>query len=416
MPDSAPSWLETMRGLDGIKFSPGDGHPNPKIQDWLRFIGTTFPNMVPYCNEDINSDYFSWCGATVGYCMAKAGIAPVFGDNDNSRFLLAVAWLGWGTSVTAPQQGDVLVFDFGHGDHHVTLFEKDNGDGTYSCHGGNQSHEVNQTNFHKSNIMGIRRPILTAGAQQQPVAVVAADTLAPGAVGRAVTALQTALLAKGFDPGGIDGEFGSLTSAAISGFQRAQNLPVTGIADPATLKILALSADGGQQPNVSQEEPTMQVQDLLTTLVNALVTKQQGSIPAPTPPATQGPVDISGILQVAIAALAGKPLPGLPVIGAVPGTVITTTAPPVLSTIDQIFGGQALVGKKSIIAVIAYAILAVFQAHGDIGTAMGATATPTGEILTTLIGGFGALGGLSKIDRLTQVLNLVANQTTPPQL
>jgi len=41
-----------------------------------------------------------------------------------------------GTPVTAPQLGDVIVFDFGGGDHHVTLFEKDNGDGTWSCHRG----------------------------------------------------------------------------------------------------------------------------------------------------------------------------------------------------------------------------------------------------------------------------------------
>jgi hypothetical protein len=34
--------------------------------------------------------------------------------------------------VTAPEAGDVLVFDFGGGDHHVTLFETDNGDGTWT--------------------------------------------------------------------------------------------------------------------------------------------------------------------------------------------------------------------------------------------------------------------------------------------
>jgi uncharacterized protein (TIGR02594 family) len=412
MPDPGPNWLETMRGFDGTKWAPDDGKPNPTIQTWLRFVATAYPNMASYLNADINLDYFSWCGATVGYCMAKAGIAPVFGDTDTSRFLFAAAWLGWGSSVTTPQPGDVLVFDFGHGDHHVTLFEKDNGNGTYSCHGGNQSHEVNAINFPKSKIMGIRRPNVSAGTQQQQVAVVPADTLAPGAVGHGVTALQSALAAKGFDPGGIDGEFGPLTSAAVSGFQRAQNLQVTGIADPVTLKTLGLSADSGQQPNVPQEEPTMQL-DLLKTLVDALITKQ-GTAPVPTTPATseQGAVDISQILQLAIAALAGKPLPGLPAVGAGPGTVAGTTAPQVLSTIDQIFGGQALAGKKSIIAVVAYAILAIFQAHGDIGTAMGATATPTGEILTTLIGGFGALGGLAKIDRLTQVLGLVAGQST----
>jgi uncharacterized protein (TIGR02594 family) len=412
MPDSVPIWLETMRGLDNTKWAPSDGQPNPKIQDWLRFISTSYPNMASYCNAVINDEYFSWCGLTVGYCMAKAGIPPVFGDGETSRFLYAAAWLGWGTPVTAaPQQGDVLVFDFGGGDHHVSLFEKDNGDGTYSCHGGNQSHEVNQTNFRKGRLMGVRRPSVGAAVQQ-----VAADTLAPGSVGRAVTALQSALAAKGFDPGGIDGEYGPLTSAAVSSFQQAQKLPVTGIADPAMLKILGLSTDGGPPTDVVTGEPTMQLQDLLKTLVDALITKQQGAMPTPTPsiaPA-QGPVDITQVLQIAIAALAGKPLPAGVSTGTTTGTT-TVTSPPVLSTIDQLLGGQALAGKKTMLAVIAYVILAILQAAGVAGTATGPTATPAGEILTTLIGSFGALGGLAKIDRLTQMLGLIANQATPPQ-
>jgi uncharacterized protein (TIGR02594 family) len=409
MPDPTP-WLTTMRGLDGTKWAPADGVPNPTIQGWLRFISSTYPNMASYCNAVINDDYFSWCGLTVGYCMAKAGIAPVFGDGDTSRFLYAAAWLGWGSPVTAsPQPGDVLVFDFGGGDHHVSPFEKDNNDGTYSCHGGNQSHEVNQTNFRKGRLMGVRRPSVGAAVQQ-----VAADTLSPGSVGRVVTALQSALAAKGFDPGGIDGEFGPLTSAAVSSFQRAQNLPVTGIADPAMLKILGLSTDGGPPTDVVTGEPTMQLQDLLKTLVDALITKQQRAVPTPTPsiaPA-QGPVDITQVLQIAIAALAGKPLPSRVLPGTTTGTT-TVTSPPVLSIIDQLLGGQALAGKKTMLAVIAYVILAILQAAGVAGTATGPTATPAGEILTTLIGSFGALGGLAKIDRLTQMLGLIANQATP---
>jgi hypothetical protein len=90
MPDSGPKWLAFVGGLDKTKWAPGDG-PNPTIQSWLRFVATSYPNMAAYCNSVINEDYFSWCGLTVGYCMAKAGIAPVFGDIDTSRFLFATA-------------------------------------------------------------------------------------------------------------------------------------------------------------------------------------------------------------------------------------------------------------------------------------------------------------------------------------
>jgi len=148
-----------MQSLDGTKWAPHQG-TNPIIQSWIKFIGTTFPAMQPYCNSVVNQEYFSWCGLTVGFCMAKAGLAPVFGATDVTKFLFAEAWLNWGTPVTSPQPGDVLIFDFGGGDHHVTLFEQDNGDGTWSCHGGNQSHQVMSQDYQKSRVMdmGIRQP------------------------------------------------------------------------------------------------------------------------------------------------------------------------------------------------------------------------------------------------------------------
>jgi Putative peptidoglycan binding domain len=408
MADSVPNWLVVMRELDGTKWAPGDG-PNETIQSWLNFIATTYPNTASYCNAAAHLDYFAWCGLTIGYCMAKSGIEPVFGTTDTTRFLFATSWLGFGTPVTtAPQPGDLLVFDFGGGDHHVTLFEKDNGDGKYACRGGNQGHVANVTNFPKSRLMGIRRPNVVGASQQ----LVSSGTLAPGSEGRLVTALQSALVTAGFDPGGIDGDYGPLTSAAVSSFQRARNLPVTGIADPATLQSLGVSPDTSAQPNDTAEQPTMQSPDILKILLDALIAKQTGQ-PAPPPPtatAAPGAGDMTQLIQMAIAALSGKPIQ-LPAVQ-IPGvqTTATGTTVPVLSTIDQIFGGDALAGKKTLIAVIGYVILAILQATGVAGTAMGDTATPTGQILTALLGGLGVLGGAAKVDRLTQLLGLIAGQ------
>jgi hypothetical protein len=80
----------------------------------------------------------------------------------------------------------------------------------------------------------------------------------------------------------------------------------------------------------------------------------------------------------------------------------------VLSPIDNLLGGQALAGKKTALAVLAYAVLAIFEALGISGTATGATATPTGQILTTLIASFGGLGGIAKIDRVVKTLGVIA--------
>lgn len=403
MTESGPPWLGVMRQLEGTRWDHGDG-PNETIQGWLQFIGTSFPAMASYCNAAAREDYFAWCGLTVAYCMAKSGIAPVFGSSETTRFLFATAWLNFGTPVVAsPEPGDVLVFDFGGGDHHVTLFEKDNGNGTYACRGGNQGHVANVTNFRKSNLMGIRRP----NARGTALTLVAdSGTLAPGSQGRLVTALQGALAAAGFDPGGIDGEYGPLTSAAVSKFQHARNLPVTGIADLTTLQTLGVAMDTSSQPRPAtetEESTTMQSQDLLKTLIDALITKQVGTPPTQSPVAgAQSALDIGQVIQVAIAALAGKPIP-LPAasLTVTPGGAVTEIkAEPVLSTIDQIFGGQALAGKKTLIAVIAYVVLQILEATKQIDTG-GATS----NILTSIIYGFGALGGLAKVDRMTQAIS-----------
>jgi uncharacterized protein (TIGR02594 family) len=156
-------WLATMSSLDGTKWQTGDPK-NPVIEGWLDAIGEAYPGMKPYCDAEKALDYFSWCGLTVGYCMAKAGIAPVFGASDTGRFLWAASWMGWGTpvSLSNPQPGDVVVFNLGNNDHHVSLFVKDNGDGTWACHGGNQGNQVTVSNFHRSSVMGVRRPIIGA--------------------------------------------------------------------------------------------------------------------------------------------------------------------------------------------------------------------------------------------------------------
>lgn len=53
-----------------------------------------------------------------------------------------------------------------------------------------------------------------------------------------VTALQSALLSTGFYHGSLDGNFGSSTSAAVSEYQKAAGLRVTGMAGPTTQRLL----------------------------------------------------------------------------------------------------------------------------------------------------------------------------------
>ena len=53
-----------------------------------------------------------------------------------------------------------------------------------------------------------------------------------------VAALQFLLARRGYSPGGIDGDFGPATDAAVRSFQRAHGLTVDGLAGPNTIRAL----------------------------------------------------------------------------------------------------------------------------------------------------------------------------------
>ncbi len=61
-----------------------------------------------------------------------------------------------------------------------------------------------------------------------------------GDEGEAVRQVQQLLIAKGYEVGDAraDGDFGANTEVAVTRFQRDNNLPITGIVDPATLEKL----------------------------------------------------------------------------------------------------------------------------------------------------------------------------------
>lgn len=56
-----------------------------------------------------------------------------------------------------------------------------------------------------------------------------------------VIAIQAAVLAKGFNPGVIDGDFGTDTAKAVSAFQKVEGLTVDGIVGPETAAALGIS-------------------------------------------------------------------------------------------------------------------------------------------------------------------------------
>ena len=78
-------------------------------------------------------------------------------------------------------------------------------------------------------------------------------TLQRGSSGADVRALQQRLSNLGFDPNGIDGNFGPGTKAAVIAFQESKGLPANGIVDPATIAALQ-AATGGANASVGGGE------------------------------------------------------------------------------------------------------------------------------------------------------------------
>ena len=227
-----------------------------------------------------------------------------------------------------------------------------------------------------------------------PASLAVPTALAIGSRGDRVTQLQNALKQRGYPVGDVDGIYGSTTQGAVVAFQRDAKLPMTGIADQTTIDAL--------QAKVPTAEQVQQV-DILRILFSELG-KVLGARAATSggPPLTTS-TDTSGdMLRQILAALLAKPI-----VQTTPGpSAISTTIPQViLSPIDKALGGQALAGKKTALAIVAYAVMAILQAVGVVGAG-----TPAGIIINTIIAAFGALGGLSKVDRVIQALGVIATK------
>jgi len=108
-----------------------------------------------------------------------------------------------------------------------------------------------------------------------------------GDQGATVVELQKALIARGFDAGTADGNFGSTTRDAVLAFQRSANLAADGIVGPGTATALGLSIPQPPSPPPSRipavtadivaqivPAPRVNVESNLPFVLNALVAPQ----------------------------------------------------------------------------------------------------------------------------------------------
>lgn len=138
-----PIWIRWARSKLGIHEVPGPAD-NPEIASWYHL--TTLP-------PDMWHDSTAWCAIFVNAAFMLNNIKTI-------RSARAVDWLTFGMGVDDPQDGDVVVFEWTSGGHHVNFYLADAGEGRIKCIGGNQSDAVTISNYPKANVMGYRRALV----------------------------------------------------------------------------------------------------------------------------------------------------------------------------------------------------------------------------------------------------------------
>jgi len=139
-PVANPIWIQWARKQLGQKEVPGVAN-NPVIQAWYRL--TTLPS-------NLWIDSTAWCAVFVNAALMLNNIKGL-------RSADAEAWKKFGTEADPPQLGDIVVFEWDSGQHHVAFFLRDLGNGEIQVIGGNQSDAVTIEDYPADNVLAYRR-------------------------------------------------------------------------------------------------------------------------------------------------------------------------------------------------------------------------------------------------------------------
>lgn len=91
----------------------------------------------------------------------------------------------------------------------------------------------------KLDVTGIVDRYTWQALEADPRPVISEQVLSKGSKGSKIRTLQTRLEVIGYDPGPVDGIFGSRTQSAVIAYQTAQGLEPSGVVDEKTWKVLS---------------------------------------------------------------------------------------------------------------------------------------------------------------------------------
>lgn len=141
--DQLPRTIVEALKLYGTKETVGDGN-NPTILGWAQEVGL---------GNQYRQDSVPWCGLFADLVVKRAGKDPVQSP------LWALSWKSFGTAVTQPGLGDILVFQRPGGGH-VGFYVAETAT-TYCVLGGNQGDAVSIIEVAKNRCVGHQRPNYT---------------------------------------------------------------------------------------------------------------------------------------------------------------------------------------------------------------------------------------------------------------
>lgn len=135
-----PPWLAEARRFVGYGEIPGTASAT-FIQRWLRQLGAWWAD-----------DATPWCGTAVAAWMRAAG-QPL-----PKHWYRARAWLEWGTPLSEPVVGCVVILAR-EGGGHVGLVVGRDSLGSIAILGGNQGDKVSVAMFPSGRVLGYRWPL-----------------------------------------------------------------------------------------------------------------------------------------------------------------------------------------------------------------------------------------------------------------
>lgn len=115
-------------------------------------------DLFKAANVNIDPKMVAWCAAFVNAVLATNGL-PTVDQSTGGSDLRARDFLGYGSEVTKPEPGDIVILKRGgnSAQGHVGFFKGFTDGGDVRVLGGNQSNGVNTQTYNREDVLGFRR-------------------------------------------------------------------------------------------------------------------------------------------------------------------------------------------------------------------------------------------------------------------